>query len=69
MDIIGDENNLIKMFCVDDGDYAVAMQGTDAGKMDYSIRFFDEDENLEDERNFIGVPVTSRTKITTGIKI
>jgi hypothetical protein len=65
MDIIGDENDPIKMFCLDEDDYEVAMQGTDTGTMDYSIRFFNEDENLEDERNFMGVSVTEKTVITT----
>jgi pimeloyl-ACP methyl ester carboxylesterase len=65
MDVIGDENDPIKMFCLDVGDYDVALQGTDTGTMDYSIRFFNEDENLEDERNFLGVQVTDKTIITT----
>ncbi|GHV56932.1 hypothetical protein FACS1894216_21190 [Synergistales bacterium] len=64
MDIIG-ENSDIKMFCLDDGAFPVAMEGTGTGTMDYSIYFFDEDDNLQDERNFIGVPITNKTIITT----
>jgi pimeloyl-ACP methyl ester carboxylesterase len=64
MDILG-ENGDIKMFCIDDGAFPVTMKGTGTGTMDYSIRFFDKDNNLKEERNFEGVPITDRTIITT----
>jgi hypothetical protein len=41
------------------------MKGTDSGKMDYSIRFFDEDGDLKDERKFLDVPITDQTVVTT----
>jgi pimeloyl-ACP methyl ester carboxylesterase len=49
MDIMG-ENGEIKMFCIDEGSCPVKMEGTAGGNMDYSIAFYDANNNLIEER-------------------
>jgi len=67
MDILG-ENDEIKMLCIDAEEaYDIQMNGTDEGTMDYSIRFFDEEGQLCDERIFDEVPLTEETKIHTEV--
>ena len=66
MDIIG-QNDEIKMFCLDESkDYKITLDGTDEGTMDYAIRYFNEDGELEEERSIEDVEVTANTIITTG---
>lgn len=65
MDLLGAKDE-IKMFCVfDETDYDIKLVGTDTGTMDYSIRLFDSEGKLEDERVVTGVPITDKTIITT----
>ncbi|MCM1100313.1 MAG: alpha/beta fold hydrolase [Clostridium sp.] len=64
LDILGAEDE-IKMLCLDPEDMDVLLQGTGTGVMDYTIRFFDEEDNLTDERTFEGVPVTADTVMHT----
>jgi hypothetical protein len=65
LDIMGSAGD-IKMFCVDEADgYTVTLDGTDTGTMDYTLRRFDGEDNLTDERHFAGVPVTAATLIYT----
>ena len=65
LDILG-ENDEIKMLCLDaDKDFTLSLNGTDSGTMDYTIRFYDAENNLLDERTFDDVPVTENTTITT----
>ena len=65
MDVIG-ENEEIKMFCVDSGkNYNITLTGNETGKMTYTLRFYDENGVLEDERTFVQVPVTANTVIST----
>lgn len=67
LDILG-KNDEIKMLCLDeDENIKIKLNGTDTGTMDYTIRYFDENNNLVDERNFKDVPVTKDTLIDTGI--
>ena len=67
MDILG-ENDEIKMLCIDaEEDYNIQMNGTDEGTMDYSIRFFDGEGELYDERIFDEVPLTEETVIHTEV--
>jgi pimeloyl-ACP methyl ester carboxylesterase len=66
MDIIGCEDEPIKMFCIDDeGDFEIIIQGTGNGTMDYAIRLFDENGELQEERVAKNVPITTNTIITT----
>jgi pimeloyl-ACP methyl ester carboxylesterase len=64
MDIIGHDGE-IKMFCVDDDTFPVKLEGTGEGTMDYAIRFFDENNQLIEERSFEDVTITDKTVITT----
>ena len=65
MDLCGKDGE-IKMFCIDDDtDYNIKLKGTDTGRMDYSIRYFNEDATLDKEFNFTNVPITDTTVITT----
>ncbi|MDR1977400.1 MAG: hypothetical protein LBQ42_01565 [Synergistaceae bacterium] len=64
MDLTGKDAD-IKMFCIDEGVFPVSLQGTGTGMMDYSIRFFDKDGKLLEERNVEGVPITPSTRVTT----
>ena len=65
LDIVG-ENDDIKMLCLDKSDnYNVTLNGTDEGTMDYTIRYFNSENVLEDETTIKDVPVTEDTIITT----
>jgi hypothetical protein len=65
LDFLG-VNNEIKMLCIDSVDeYKIALNGTAAGKMDYTIRWFDKSNTLLDERIFDDVPITEKTIIST----
>ena len=66
MDLAG-ENNEIKIFCLDSyDDYNVTMRGTGEGEMDYSIRFYGEDDSLIGEWTAENVPVTPSSVMSTG---
>lgn len=65
LDIIG-QNDDIKMACLDDIDeYDVTLNGTDEGTMDYTIRYFNSDNELQSETTIKDVPITKDTIITT----
>lgn len=65
VDIIGNDNE-IKMACLNDDEvYDVNLKGTDNGKINYTIRWYDEDDNIIDERGFENVDVTKNTEIST----
>ncbi len=64
MDVVGAHDD-IKMFCLDSGnDYRIVINGKEKDKMDYTVRFFDEDGALLDERTFVQVPLTADTVIS-----
>jgi len=50
----------------DSEDYNIVLKGTDEGKMDYSIRFYDGNNELEVEHNFYDVPVTEESIFYSG---
>ncbi len=65
MHLMGKDND-VKVASLDsDKEYDVKLTGTGDGKMDYSVNYFDEDEELEDYRSFEAVPITPTTIITT----
>ena len=65
LDIIG-QNDDIKMACIDTSDdYDVTLNGTDEGTMDYTIRYFNSDDELQSETTINDVPITKDTIITT----
>ncbi|MFP3154322.1 InlB B-repeat-containing protein [Lachnospiraceae bacterium ZAX-1] len=56
----------IKIFALDAyDDFDVEISGTDTGTMDYSIQFFDANNELVEERVFENVPITDSTSIKT----
>lgn len=58
------KNKDIKLFVLDsDKQYDIDFNGTGDGTMDYTINYYDEDNKLEDYRNFLNVPLTSSTKM------
>ena len=65
MDVLG-LNSEIKMFCLEVDDYDISITGTDDGSMDYTIRWFDGNDNLIDERYVTDVAISKATKIGTG---
>ncbi len=67
MDILGeDENSYIKMFCLDQyDDYDIKIRGTGQGDMEYAIRYFDDHDNLYDERSIVNIPLEKGMKIST----
>ncbi|MDR1359023.1 MAG: hypothetical protein LBJ48_06720 [Coriobacteriales bacterium] len=57
----------IKLLCLDPRtDYTISLDGTDTGTMDYEIRFFDEEGELEQRRTFESIRITEDTEILTG---
>lgn len=58
------KNKDIKVVSLDsDKEYEVELIGTGVGKMDYSVNYFDEKEQLSDYRSFETVPITMTTVI------
>lgn len=55
----------IKMLCLDNGNYNISLDATADGTIEYTIRWFDEDNNLTDERTFDSITVTENTTIST----
>jgi uncharacterized repeat protein (TIGR02543 family) len=65
LDYLGTDND-VKMICLENWkDYGVTLTGTDAGAMDYAIRWYDSQNRLVDERVFQDVPLTEDTIIRT----
>ncbi len=65
LDMLG-ENNDIKILCLEDwDDYNIDLNATENGNMDYSIRWFDSDNNLVDERTFYDVYFNEDTIMKT----
>ena len=63
--LIGKDNE-IKMLCLDrNTGLKVQMNGTDNGTMNYTIRYYDENDVLQSERVFENVPITKDTSIET----
>lgn len=60
-------SNEIKVIELDaDKEYDISITGTDAGTMDYSISYFDENDVLTDLRTFESVPISVNTLIQCG---
>ena len=58
------KNKDIKVVSLDgDKEYEVELIGTGVGKMDYSVNYFNEKEQLSDYRSFETVPITMTTVI------
>ncbi|MGN1033560.1 MAG: InlB B-repeat-containing protein, partial [Intestinibacter sp.] len=65
LDLIG-QNSDIKMLCVDTSDdYDVTLDGTGEGTMDYTVRYFNSEDKLQDETTIKDVPITENTIIKT----
>ncbi|MEQ8235291.1 MAG: PxKF domain-containing protein [Syntrophomonadaceae bacterium] len=65
--IILGANSDIKVFALNNEiPYEIRINGTNEGTMNYSLQFYDEDNNLYDERIFTDIPLTGQTIITTG---
>lgn len=47
-------------------DYDIVLNGTGTGTMDYSIRYYNKDDELETEYVFTDVAITPQTVLTTG---
>lgn len=58
------KNKDIKVVSLDsDKQYDVQITGTGDGKMDYSVSYFDENEQMTDQRSFESIPITRTTVI------
>lgn len=55
----------IKMLCLDSGNYNITVSGTADDTIEYTVRWFDANNDLTDERRFAAVPVTAATTIST----
>lgn len=56
----------IKVLSLQPGiEYDVQLTGTDVGEMNYSVNYLDENENVTDSREFVAVPITATTIITS----
>lgn len=60
------KNRDIKVLSLDsDKEYEVELTGIGIGKMDYSVSYFNDNEQLSDYRSFEAVPITMTTVITS----
>ena len=62
---VGPEGNSKVLAFATENSYDILITGTGEGTMDYSIRFYDANGNLLEERLFLEVPITYNTIIST----
>ena len=65
LDFIGDENDTKILAIDDDKNYNIKISAKQAGDINYSVRWYNEEENLTEEVDFVNIPVTENTKIVT----
>lgn len=65
LDIIGDEGEIVMLALSDWEDHEVTLTVTGDGAIDYSIRWFDDENNLLDERIFADIAVNEGATITS----
>lgn len=49
--------------------YNIDLTGTDEGEMNYSVNYLNEKEEIIDSREFVAVPITANTKITSNTSV
>jgi len=59
LQLLGKDKDIKVVSLDSDNEYEIEMIGIGEGKMDYSVNYFDEKEQLSDYRSFETVPVTS----------
>ena len=65
MDIIGDEGEIIMLALENWEEHEIIINVVDDGTLDYTIRWFDDDNHLMEERNFEDIPVSEDEIITS----
>lgn len=65
LDIVGTNNDIKVLTLEADKNYDISLNGTGYGTMDYSIMYYDENDDVSDERTFENVPITANTFINT----
>lgn len=65
LQLLGKDKDIKVLSLDSDKDYEVSLTGTDAGTMDYSVNYFDENDSLVDYRSFYAVPITTTTAIAS----
>lgn len=65
LQLLGKDQDIKVLSLDSDKEYEVELTGTGIGKMDYSVSYFDENEQISDYRSFEAVPITMTTVITS----
>ena len=65
LQLLGKDKDIKVLSLDSDKEYDVKLTGTGNGKMDYSVSYFDENEQMSDYRSFEAVPITTTTVITS----
>lgn len=65
LQLLGSNQDIKVLTLEPDVVYNVELTGTGEGHMNYSVNYLDENEEMIDSREFIAVPITSRTRITS----
>ena len=65
LDMIGYEGEIMMLALIDWEDHEVILNVTEVGTIDYTIRWFDDENNLLDERVFTDIAVDENTIITS----
>jgi len=65
LDLIGYEGEIMMLALIDWEDHEVTLNVIGDGTIDYTIRWFDDENNLLDERIFVDIPVNENAIITT----
>ena len=65
LQLLGSNRDIKVLTLEPDVVYNVELTGTGEGQMNYSVNYLDENEEMIDSREFIAVPITSRTRITS----
>lgn len=63
LQLLGKDQDIKVVSLDSDKEYEIEIVGTGTGKMDYSVHYYDEKEQLSDYRSFEAVPITATTVI------
>lgn len=65
LQLLGKQRDVKVLSLAIDKVYDIVLEGTDEGKMDYSVNYIDENDGVSDYREFNNVPIKEKTLIKT----
>ena len=69
LQLLGAERDIKVVTLNPDTVYNIELTGTDEGEMNYSVNYLNEKEEIIDSREFVAVPITANTQITSNTSV